>query len=56
MTRSRLVRLCDVATGRRRTLLRARGSYCAALTPDAKFLAAADDDAIVRTWNLAQVE
>jgi WD40 repeat protein len=56
VTRSRLVRLRDVATGSRRTLLRARGSYCAALTPDVMFLAAADDDAIVRVWKLAHVE
>jgi hypothetical protein len=46
----------DVATGSRRTLLRARGSYSAALTPDVRSLAAADDDAIVRVWKLAQVE
>jgi WD40 repeat protein len=56
VTRSRFVRLRDVATGSRRTLLCARGSYCAALTPDVRFLATADDDAIVRVWNLAQVE
>jgi WD40 repeat protein len=53
VTRSPFVRLLDAATGSRRTLLRARGAYCSAITPDARFLAAGDDDAMVRVWGLA---
>jgi WD40 repeat protein len=44
----------DVPTGQTRVLLRERGAHCWAITPDARFLASADDDAVVRVWDLAR--
>jgi WD40 repeat protein len=52
LTQTRLVRLRDVATGSTRIVRRCGGKYCAALTADARFLAAGDDGAIVRVWDL----
>jgi WD40 repeat protein len=56
LTRSRYIRLRDLATGRRRILFRCRGAYCSALTPDARFLATGDDGGIVKMWDLAQFD
>ena len=49
-----VVRL-DIATGRTRTLLRARGGHCSVLTPDARFLALADVDSVVKLWDLGKL-
>ena len=46
----------DIATGRTRTLLCARRGHRSCSTPDARFLALADVDAIVKLWDLAQVD
>jgi WD40 repeat protein len=52
VTQRRFVRFRDVATGRTRILVRCHGGYCSALTRDARFLATADNDAVVRVWDL----
>jgi WD40 repeat protein len=55
ITQGQLVRIRELAVDRNRILLRFRGLYSTALTPDGRFLAAADDDAVVRVWDLARV-
>ncbi len=53
---SRLAVLRDVDSGSTRVLCRATGEHYSALTPDAHFLATADEHATVRVWDLAHVE